>query len=71
MAPSARYSKDMAELKIDPFVSTEPGVELDDETRRILEERIKCADEGRLIPAAEARKRINQWLSKSSTLKTL
>ena len=33
----------MARLR-DPFVSTEPEVKLDDETRRILHERIKFAD---------------------------
>ena len=60
----------MAELKIDPFVSTEPEVEVDPETHRILKERIKSADEGHLISAEEARERFRQWLSNSSTPKT-
>jgi hypothetical protein len=38
----------MAETKaIDPFVSSEPEVEVDAETSRILEERIKTAGEGK------------------------
>jgi predicted transcriptional regulator len=60
----------MAELEIDPFVSTEPEVEVDPETSRILEERIKSADQGRLVSAEEARQRIHQWLTNSSTTKT-
>ena len=53
----------------DPFVSNEPPVEIDEETDRILAERIRTAPE-RLVPADEARKRIQEWLSKSSTTKT-
>jgi predicted transcriptional regulator len=61
----------MAELQIDPFVSTEPEVELDSETWRILHERMASADEGRLVSAEEAREHIRQWLSNSSITKTL
>jgi hypothetical protein len=61
----------MRELQIDPFVSTEPAVELDSETRRILEERVKSADQGRLVSADEAREHIKEWLSNSATTKTL
>jgi|GEM_PF-3199510 len=60
----------MAETKIDPFVSTELEIELDSETSRILEERIKSANAGRLVSAEEARRRMQEWLSKSSTTKT-
>jgi hypothetical protein len=60
----------MAESKIDPFVSTEQELELDPETSRILEERFKSADAGRLVSAGEARNRIQEWLSKSSTTRT-
>jgi len=60
----------MAELQLDPFVSTEPEVELDDATRQVICDRLKKADEGRLIPSSEARERILTWLSKSSTSKT-
>lgn len=64
------YVEGMAESKIDPFVSTEPEVELDPETNCILEERIKSADAGRLVSAEEARQRIQECLSKFSTMKT-
>lgn len=65
------YVESMAEEKvIDPFVSMEPEVEVDAETSRILQERIKTADEGRVVAAEDARKQIKQWLSRSSTTKT-
>jgi hypothetical protein len=60
----------MAEAKVDPFVSTEPEIELDPETRRILDERIKSADAGHLVSAEQARQHLQEWLSKSSTTKT-
>jgi predicted transcriptional regulator len=53
----------------DPFVCNDE-VQVDEETSRILKERIKSADEGRLVSAEEARQRIREWLSKSSTTKT-
>jgi predicted transcriptional regulator len=61
----------MAELNIDPFVSVEPEVQLDSETLGLLKERMRSADEGRLVSAEEARQRIQQWLSNSATKKTL
>jgi hypothetical protein len=45
-------------------------IELSAETSRILKQRIKSADEGRLVSAKEARQRIQQWLSKTSITKT-
>ena len=54
---------------IDPFVCDEPEVEISPATSRILKQRIKTADRGRLVPAPKARERIRQWLSKSSTTK--
>jgi len=61
----------MAKAKsIDPFVSSEPPVGINSATSRLLKQRIKTADEGRLVPADKARQRIHQWLSKSSTTKT-
>jgi hypothetical protein len=61
----------MAKAKsIDPFVCSQPAVEISPATNRILTQRMKSADEGRLVSAATARKRIQQWLSKSSTTKT-
>jgi hypothetical protein len=60
----------MAKAKnIDPFVCDEPEVEIDSATSRILKQRIKTADEGRLVSAEQARQRIKLWLSKSSTTK--
>jgi hypothetical protein len=61
----------MANAKsIDPFVSDEPEVEISPATSRILKQRAKTAEEGRLVSAEQARQRIKQWLSKSSTTKT-
>jgi len=60
----------MAETEPDAFVSREQEIELDPETSRILEERVKSADAGRLISAEEARRRFHEWLSKSSITKT-
>ena len=60
----------MAETNaIDPFVSAEPEVEVDAETSRILQERIKTADEGHLVSSEDAREQIQQWLSRFSTTK--
>jgi hypothetical protein len=55
---------------IDPFVCDEPAVEISAATSRILKQRMKSADEGRLVSAEKARQRMQQWLSKSSTTKT-
>ena len=61
----------MAKAKdIDPFVCTEPEIEISPAIGRILKQRMKTADEGRVVSAEEARKRIQQWLSSSSTTKT-
>jgi len=60
----------MAQLRIDPFVSAEPEVAVDSETRRLLQERMKSADQGRLVSPEEARQRIQQWLSNFDTTKT-
>jgi len=55
---------------IDPFVSNEPAVEISPATSRILKQRMKTADEGRVVAPEKARHRIRQWVSKSSTTKT-
>jgi hypothetical protein len=66
----AGYTKAMAKVKsIDPFVCTEP-VEISPTTSRILKQRMKTADNARLVSGEKARQRIQQWLSKSSTTKT-
>jgi hypothetical protein len=60
----------MAKAKnIDPFVCNEPAVEISAKTSRILKQRMKTADEGRLVSAEKARQRIQEWLSKSSITK--
>ena len=65
------YCEGMAKAKsIDPFVCNEPEVAISPATSRILKKRMKSADEGRVVPADEARQRIKQWLSKSSITKT-
>ncbi|HEV8039832.1 MAG TPA: hypothetical protein VGP62_13275 [Bryobacteraceae bacterium] len=55
---------------IDPFVSNESAVEINQATGCLLKQRMKTAVEGRLIPADKARQRIHEWLSRSSTTKT-
>lgn len=60
----------MTELKsIDPFVSTEPAIEVDAETAAAIEKGLKDAREGRVMPADEVPKLIRQWISKFSTPK--
>jgi predicted transcriptional regulator len=56
--------------KREAFVCSEPEVEVDAETSRVLDQRMRTADEGRLVSSEEARRRIQQWLSKSATSKT-
>jgi hypothetical protein len=61
----------MADAKsIDPFVCDEPEVEISPETSRILEQRLKTADEDHLVSTEEGRLRIKEWLSKSSITET-
>ena len=52
---------------IDAFICNEPEAEVDAETSRIIEQRMRTADEGRLVSAEEARRPIQQWLSQSGT----
>lgn len=44
--------------------------EEDDATLDLLKQRIKSSDEGHLVSSDEARQRMKNWLSKSSTTKT-
>src|SRR6266446_1266988 len=65
------YCESMEKTKnIDPFVCNKPAVEVTLATSRILKQRMKTADEGRLVTAEKARQQIRQWLSRSSTTKT-
>ena len=51
----------------DPLVSTENDVEVDEETAAAIDRGIRAADEGRVVPGDEVRKRILEWISKFST----
>jgi hypothetical protein len=57
----------MGETETDFFVNTEPEVDVDAETAAAIELGIKAADEGRVVTLNEARKRMRQWLSVSSS----
>jgi len=59
-----------ASKTIDPFVSSEPLIEVDAATARVLKERIESANHGRVVSAEEARQRMTERLSESSTTKT-
>jgi predicted transcriptional regulator len=41
--------------------------EEDEATLAAIDRGIKAADEGRVVPAEEVRRRMQQWLTKSST----
>ena len=61
----------MAEVKKLDF--NEPAPILDDEdeaTLAAVDRGIKAADEGRVVPSEEVRKRMQEWLTKSSLPKT-
>lgn len=60
----------MAETKQWDFDQPDILDEEDDATLAAIDRGIKDADEGRLVPAEDVRKRMEQWLSKSSTPKT-
>jgi hypothetical protein len=55
---------------VDAFVCNGPEVAVDAEASRILEERMNTAEEGRLVSAEEAWRRLKQWLSNSGTTET-
>jgi predicted transcriptional regulator len=55
---------------MDSFVCNEPAVEISQATSRLIKQRMKTADEGRLVSAEKASQRIQKWLSKSSITKT-
>ncbi len=44
--------------------------EEDEETLAAIDRGIKAADEGRVVPLAEVRQRMQTWLSRSSSPKT-
>ncbi len=62
-----RYLEGMGNLEgIDPFVSTEEEIEVDGETADAIQRGIDDADAGRVFTMEEVRKRMQQWLSRSS-----
>jgi predicted transcriptional regulator len=62
----------MGEMKpADQFTSTEEEVEVDEETLAAIDRGIKAADEGRVVPLEEVRRRMREWHTKSSSRKTL
>jgi len=62
----------MGETKpADQFISTEEEVEVDEETLAAIDRGIKAADEGRVVPLEEVRRRMQEWNTKSSSRKTL
>lgn len=62
----------MGEMKpADRFTSTEEEVEVDEETLAAIDRGIKAADEGRVVPLEEVRRRMQEWHTKSSSRKTL
>ncbi|HEV2199702.1 MAG TPA: hypothetical protein VGR73_07765 [Bryobacteraceae bacterium] len=65
------YCENMVKAKSDdPFASNDPAVYISPATSRILKQRIKSADEGRLVWSEKVLQRIRQWFSKSSTTET-
>jgi predicted transcriptional regulator len=44
--------------------------EEDEETLAAIDRGIKAADEGRVVPSSEFRRRVQEWLTRSSTPKT-
>jgi predicted transcriptional regulator len=62
----------MGEMKpADQFTSTEEEVEVDEATLAAIDRGIKAADEGRVVPLEEVRRRMQEWNTQSSSRKTL
>ena len=62
----------MGETKpADLFASTQQEIEVDEETLAAIDRGIKAADEGRVVPLEEVRRRMQEWHTKSSSRKTL
>jgi predicted transcriptional regulator len=54
---------------IDPLVSAETEVEVDAETALAIEQGLRDAKEGRVVPSDDVRKQVSQWITKFSTQK--
>jgi predicted transcriptional regulator len=61
----------MAEAKKLDFNDPAPLTEEeDDETLAAIDRGVQAANEGRVVPLEEVRRRMNEWLTKSSSPKT-
>ena len=61
----------MAEVKKLDFDESAPILDEEDgATLAAIDRGIKAAHEGRIVPIEEVRRRMNQWLTKSSSPKT-
>ena len=58
----------MLDLKLQEPVTEE--VEVDDQTLAGIDRGLKAVKEGRVVSSEEARRRIQKWLTKSSTPRT-
>lgn len=66
------YGRDMAEANRFDFDQTDSILDEEDEaTLAAIDRGIKDADDGQTVSAEEVYKRMEQWLSKSSTRKQL
>lgn len=69
VAPCAEfaYHNVMADARVtDPFISTEPDVEVDTQTAAAIGRGIRAAEEGHVVPAEQVRQLIHQWISSFS-----
>ena len=58
----------MGKMSSDPLVSTEPEIEVDEDTAAAIERGIRAADNEEFVTADEARERLlTRWNGKSST----
>jgi predicted transcriptional regulator len=70
-SPNLAYRKNMAEAnKVDFENSAHILDEEDEATLALLKQRVKTADEGRLVTSEEVHQRMKKWLTKSSAKKT-
>jgi predicted transcriptional regulator len=61
----------MAEVKKLDFNDPAPLTEEEDEeTLAAIDRGVKAADEGRVVPLEEVRRRMQEWLTRSSSPKT-
>ena len=65
------YDLDMARADEAGFDQSEGLLDLEEDlTLRAIDRGVKAADEGRVMTSEDARRRIEEWLTRSSTPKT-